>query len=107
MNSICTLSNTSRVASCDGTIHVWNANTGKLISAYAESGSVTGAATGSPVRGISRVESEQPSVLTPNALTGGILSSSFTGGALYTCLHFLEAEDRLVAGMGNGSLRYF
>lgn len=83
---------------------MWNAITGKLITAYAESGTVTGAS--SSVRGISRVESEQPSVLTPNGLTGGILSSSFTGGALYTCLHFLEAEDRLVAGMGNGSLRY-
>ncbi|XP_078161188.1 protein serine/threonine kinase isoform X4 [Carex rostrata] len=106
VNSICTLSNTSRIASCDGTIHVWNAITGKLITAYAESGTVTGAATSSSVRGISRAESEQPSVLTPNGLAGGILSSSFTGGAFYTCLHFLEAEDRLVAGMGNGSLRY-
>jgi hypothetical protein len=85
---------------------VWNANTGKLITAYAESGDVTGASTGSPVRGISRLEAEQPSMLTPNAFTGGILSSSFTGGALYTCLNFLEAEDRLVAGMGNGSLRF-
>ncbi|KAJ4796992.1 beige/BEACH domain protein [Rhynchospora pubera] len=106
VNSMCILSNSGRVASCDGTIHVWNANTGKLITAYSESGSVTGAGTSSTIRGISRVETEQPSVLTPNALTGGILSSSFTGGALYTCLHFLDTEDRIVAGMGNSSLRY-
>lgn len=86
---------------------MWNANTGKLITAYAEPGTVTGAATSSSVRGMNRVESEQPSVLSPNAFTGGFLSNSFTGGALYTCLHFIETEDRLVAGMGNGSLRYF
>jgi hypothetical protein len=68
-------------------------------------GNVT-ASTGSPVRGISKVESEQPSMLAPNAFAGGILSSSFTGGALYTCLNFLEAEDRLVTGMENCSLRF-
>ncbi|KAJ3692978.1 hypothetical protein LUZ60_012073 [Juncus effusus] len=97
VNSICMLSTSNRTASCDGTIHVWNSGTGKLISAYAESGTGTGTAF--------RTDSDQPSILAANPLTGGVLSDSFNGGS-YTCLCYVEAKSRLVAGMGNGSLRF-
>lgn len=98
MNAICTLSVSGRIASCDGTIHVWNGDTGKLISAYAES------SVSFPLPTATKVTIEQSNILTPNELTGGILSNAFSG-SLYTSMHFLDSEDKLLAGMGNGSVR--
>nr|CAD1829709.1 unnamed protein product [Ananas comosus var. bracteatus] len=98
VNAICLLSTTGRIASCDGTIHVWSAQTGKLIAAYAES------STNSPHQTIAKMNADQTNMLTPSALSGGILSNAFSG-SLYTCMHYLESDEKLVAGVGNGSLR--
>ncbi|KAG9459916.1 hypothetical protein H6P81_004424 [Aristolochia fimbriata] len=101
VNDICILSSTGRVASCDGTIHVWNGDTGKLISSYSEPSSNS---SHSPLVA-SKVHADQSSVLNPGALSGSILSPPFSGG-LYTCMHYIEFQDKLVAGIGNGSLRF-
>lgn len=101
MNAICILSTSGRVASCDGTIHVWNGQTGKLIAAYAES------SANFPHHGLppaAKVTNDQTNMLTLNVLSGGILSNAFSG-SLYTCMHHLGSEDMLIAGMGNGSIR--
>ncbi|XP_043709204.1 protein GFS12 isoform X1 [Telopea speciosissima] len=99
VNDICILSSSGRVASCDGTIHVWNSQTGKLISAYAEPSANSSHLVGS------RIGADQANMLNSNTLSGGILTSAF-GGSLYTCMHYLESVDKLVAGTGNGSLRF-
>lgn len=44
-------------------------------------------------------------MLNQDALSGGILSNAFRG-SLYTTMHYMASEDKLVAGMGNGSIRY-
>lgn len=98
VNAICILSVSGRIASCDGTIHIWNGQTGKLIAAYAE------ASTNFPLSMSAKVNTEQPNMLTPNALSGGILSNAFSG-SLYTCMSHIETDDKLIAGMGNGSVR--
>lgn len=90
------LSITCRVASCDGTIHIWNGQTGKLIAAHAES------STSFPLQTASI---EQANMLNQDALSGGILSNAFRG-SLYTTMHYMESDGILVAGMGNGSIRY-
>lgn len=102
VNDICLLSSGGRIASCDGTIHVWNSQTGKLISAYAEPPTNSSHLTSS-LSTVSKVNTEQTNMLNSNTLSGGILSSD---GSLYTCMHHLESDDKLVVGMGNGSLRY-
>ncbi|CAL9209100.1 unnamed protein product [Musa hybrid cultivar] len=99
VNDICTLSVSGRIASCDGTIHVWNGDTGKLISAYAES------SISFPLPTANKVAIEQSNMLIANELTGGILSNAFSG-SLYTCMHYLDSVNKLVAGMGNGSVRF-
>ncbi|XP_024313947.1 protein GFS12 isoform X2 [Brachypodium distachyon] len=96
VNSICILSTTGKVASCDGTIHVWNGQTGKLIAAHTES------STSFPLQTASV---EQANMLNQDALSGGILSNAFRG-SLYTTMHYMSSEDKLVAGMGNGSIRF-
>ncbi|CAL4963842.1 unnamed protein product [Urochloa decumbens] len=96
VNSICILSITGRVASCDGTIHIWNGQTGKLIAAHAESSSTFPLQTASI---------EQANMLNQDALSGGILSNAFRG-SLYTTMHYMESDGILVAGMGNGSIRF-
>ncbi|WOL15766.1 protein GFS12 isoform X2 [Canna indica] len=99
VSTVCTLSASGRIASCDGTIHVWNGDTGKLISAHAES------SISFPLPTASKMTIEQSNMLTPNELTVGILSNAFSG-SLYTCMHYLDSKDKLVAGMGNGSVRF-
>lgn len=103
VNDICILSS-GRVASCDGTVHVWNSQTGKLISAYAEPSTDPSHLTSS-LSTPSNFNNEQSNMLNPHTLSGGILSSAFNG-SLYTCMHHLESDDKLVVGMGNGSLRF-
>ncbi|KAJ0976456.1 hypothetical protein J5N97_018421 [Dioscorea zingiberensis] len=97
VNAVRVLSLSGRVASCDGTIHVWNGQTGKLIVAYSEAST--------NFSHPAKVNTEQNNMLTPNTLSGGILSNAFNG-SLYTCMHHLEFDDKLVAGMGNGSIRF-
>ncbi|KAF9619917.1 hypothetical protein IFM89_010228, partial [Coptis chinensis] len=104
VNDICVLSSSGRVASCDGTIHVWNSHTAKLIAVHAELSPIS-AHPANPLSAASRVNSEHTNMLNSNTLSGGILSSAF-GGGLYTCMHYLEHEDKLIAGTGNGSLRF-
>ncbi|GJN05367.1 hypothetical protein PR202_ga22988 [Eleusine coracana subsp. coracana] len=96
VNSICILSITGRVASCDGTIHIWNGQTGKLIAAHAES------STSFPPQ-IASIE--HANMLNQDALSGGILSNAFRG-SLYTTMHYMDSDGILVAGMGNGSIRF-
>ncbi|KAL6621216.1 hypothetical protein ACP70R_033648 [Stipagrostis hirtigluma subsp. patula] len=96
VNSISILSITGRVASCDGTIHIWNGQTGKLIATHAES------SISFPLQTLS---TEQTNMLNQDALSGGILSNVFRG-SLYTTMHYMESEGKLVAGMGNGSIRF-
>ncbi|KAJ1283647.1 hypothetical protein BS78_03G144300 [Paspalum vaginatum] len=96
VNSISILSITGRVASCDGTIHIWNGQTGKLIAAHTESSTTFPLQTASV---------EQANMLNQDALSGGILSNAFRG-SLYTTMHYMESEGILVAGMGNGSIRF-
>ncbi|KAK1315616.1 hypothetical protein QJS10_CPA05g00123 [Acorus calamus] len=96
VNHILILSASGRVASCDGTIHLWNSHSGKLISAYAEQ---TNNYSQSSTRTVYKGNMD------PDNLSGGILSSAFNGN-LYTCMHYLETENKLIAGMGNGSLRF-
>ncbi|KAF5195438.1 Wd repeat domain [Thalictrum thalictroides] len=104
VNDVCVLSSSGRIASCDGTIHVWNSQTSKLISAHAEVSS-TSSHSVNPLSIASRVNAEHTNMLNSNAVSGGILSSAF-GGSLYTCMQYIEVVDKLIAGTGNGSLRF-
>ncbi|KAK8951338.1 hypothetical protein KSP39_PZI004128 [Platanthera zijinensis] len=45
------------------------------------------------------------SMLTPSSVSGGLLSNAFSGN-VYTCMHHLESNYKLIAGMGNGSIRF-
>ncbi|KAF3777824.1 GFS12 protein [Nymphaea thermarum] len=101
VNDICILSSTERIASCDGTIHIWNSQTGKLLSCFSEP-SATSLLSGSS--SAKKVNNEGNGV-NPAALSAGILSTAFNG-SLYTCMHYLGFNDKLLAGMGNGSLRF-
>ncbi|XP_071701722.1 protein GFS12 isoform X2 [Rutidosis leptorrhynchoides] len=98
VNDICVLASTERIASCDGTIHVWNSQTGKSVSVIAEN-------SGNSLTSVSRVHAEQANMLDFSSIGSGILSSAYDGN-LYTCMHHLETENRLVAGTGNASLRF-
>lgn len=97
------MSSSGRVASSDGTIHVWNSRTGKLISVFAEP-SVDFTHLSGSLSPVSRVNADQANMLNSNTLSNGILTSAFDG-SLYTCMHQLESIEMLVAGTGNGSLR--
>uniref|UniRef100_A0A5B6YV66 Putative inactive serine/threonine-protein kinase lvsG n=1 Tax=Davidia involucrata TaxID=16924 RepID=A0A5B6YV66_DAVIN len=104
VNDICVLSSHERVASCDGTIHVWNSQTGKLISVFAES-SANSAHLTSPLTLASKINTDQANMLNSNPLSSGILTTAFDG-SMYTCMHHLEFVEKLVVGTGNGSLRF-
>ncbi|PSR97851.1 hypothetical protein CEY00_Acc24500 [Actinidia chinensis var. chinensis] len=104
VNDICVLLSHERVASCDGTVHIWNSQTGKLISMHAES-STNSVHASSPSITASKINTDQPNMLNSNPLLSGILSTAFDG-SLYTCMHYLEFTEKLVVGTGNGSLRF-
>lgn len=86
MNDICLVASTERVASCDGTVHVWNGQTGKLISVFAEF-STSSVQHTSPLAKASKLNAEQANMLHFNSLSGGILNTSFDG-YLYTSMHY-------------------
>ncbi|THG19988.1 hypothetical protein TEA_001816 [Camellia sinensis var. sinensis] len=71
LNDICVLSSHERVASCDGTVHVWNSQTAysahvwKLISIFAES-SANSAHVASPSTSTSKINTNQPNMLNSN-----------------------------------------
>eukprot|EP00257_Ricinus_communis_P016496 XP_015574682.1 protein GFS12 [Ricinus communis] len=104
VNDICVLSSSGRIASCDGTIHVWNSRTGKVLSVFAEP-SADSAHLASPSSSASKFNVDNPNMLNSNTLSGGLLTSAFDG-SLYTCMHHLESLEMLVVGTGNGSLRF-
>lgn len=104
VNDICLLPGYGRVASCDGTVHVWNSQTGKRISIFSEPSETT-PSMGSSIPLVSREGNEVVSGVNSTTLSGGILSAGFHG-SLYTCMHCMEAEEKLVAGTGNGYLRF-
>ncbi|ESQ41855.1 hypothetical protein EUTSA_v10012423mg [Eutrema salsugineum] len=91
VNDISILSATGKIASCDGTIHVWNSQTGKLISLFSES----------------PTDQDQASSKShSNQCNRHGLSSGIFDGNLYTCMHYLEYMDQLVVGTGSGALRF-
>lgn len=104
VNEICILASSERVASCDGTVHVWNSQTGKLISVFAEF-SANSVHHVSPLTSASRVNSDQANMLNFNPLSSGIMTTAFDG-SLYTSMHHLENINKLVMGTGNGSVRF-
>ncbi|KAK7280064.1 hypothetical protein RJT34_25126 [Clitoria ternatea] len=104
VNDICILPSSGRVASCDGTVHIWNSQTGKQISVFTESQTESGPPTSHP-SSASKINSDQANVLNLNTLSNGILSSAFDS-SLYTCMHLLYAAETLAVGTGNGSLRF-
>lgn len=104
VNDISIFSSNERVASCDGTVHVWNSQTGKLICIFAES-STDSVLSSSPLTSASKINTDQPNMLNSNQPLSGILSPGFDG-SMYTCMHHLEFNEKLVVGTGNGSLRF-
>lgn len=92
------------MASCDGNIHVWSSRSGKVTSVFAEA-STDSAHFASPMITGSGVSNDQINMLNSSTLSSGILTSAFDG-SLYTCMHYLEFSEKLVAGTGNGSLRF-
>lgn len=101
MNDICVLSSSGRVASCDGTIHVWNSRTGKVLSLFAEQ-SVD--STNISSSSSSKINVDHLNMLNSNTLSSGLLTSAFDG-SLYTSMQYLESLEMLVVGTGNGSVR--
>ncbi|GJU68243.1 protein GFS12 isoform X1 [Tanacetum coccineum] len=104
LNDICVQASTERTASCDGTIHVWNSQSGKNISVITEHAE-NSRQYRSSLTFVSRIHFEQADMLDFSSLGSGILSSTYDG-SLYTCMHHLETVNRLVSGTGNGSLRF-
>lgn len=92
------------MASCDGTIHIWDSQTGKQISVFAESETESGHPTNHSAS-VPKITSDQANVLNLNTLSNGMLSSAFDS-SLYTCMHLLDSAETLVVGTGNGSLRW-
>ncbi|OIT01567.1 protein gfs12 [Nicotiana attenuata] len=89
VNDICLLASTGRV-SCDGTVHVWNGQTGKLISVFAEF-STSSVQHTSPLAKASKLNAEQANMLHFNSLSGGILNTSFDGQCLLE-LYLIESD---------------
>ncbi|OMO53411.1 hypothetical protein CCACVL1_28649 [Corchorus capsularis] len=104
VNDICLLSSSGRIASCDGTIHVWNSQTGKLISIFSEP-STDSLHLASPTSSQLKVGADHVDMLNSNTLSSAVLTSPFDG-SLYTCMHYLEPVEKLVVGTGHGSLRF-
>lgn len=94
VNDISVLASSGRIASCDGTVHIWNGQTGKQISVFSES-SLT------PTR---LTERDEDNMLHFNPLPSGMLGTAFHWNS-YTAMDYLEFNDRLIVGTGNGSLR--
>lgn len=96
----------NRVASCDGTLHIWSPQTGEQLAIFDESSSSTASTMITSLMS-SSFETGRLPVRKPDDGTSSIggLGGNLTGGHMYTCLHSMEAEERLVTGTVNGSLR--
>ena len=98
----------NRVASCDGSLHLWSAQTGEQLAVFDEMPTATPSTVitnlmNSSIEG-GRLPSNSRSSLGGTSAIGG-LSASLSGGHVYTCLHSMEVEERLVTGTIHGSLR--
>jgi len=102
VNDICILTSSGRVASCDGTVHVWNGQTGKLVSVFSEFSNSMDIRR--PPSNASKSNADQANSLHFNSLSSGILNTAFDS-SLYTSMHYLEFLNMLAVGTGNGSLR--
>ncbi|KAH0860523.1 hypothetical protein HID58_088784, partial [Brassica napus] len=98
VNDISILSSTGKIASCDGTIHVWNSQTGKLIYLFSESPADQDQAS-------SYLSSNNNSNQSNRHVSHGLSNGIFDGN-MYTCMHYLEYMDQLVVGTGSGALRF-
>ncbi|KAL2641267.1 hypothetical protein R1flu_008854 [Riccia fluitans] len=118
VNDVCVLPGGRRVASCDGTLHIWDAQTGQRVALFDESSnqpslqSRTPSASSEHLRqnsGFGENGKVNPDVhnISGAAAPSNSLTASLTGGGVYTCVHGLEVEERLLTGMVNGSLRFF
>ncbi|KAL3505559.1 hypothetical protein ACH5RR_030941 [Cinchona calisaya] len=104
VNDICVLTSLGRVASCDGTVHVWNGQTGKLIYVFSEF-STNSAHRVSPSNNSLKIDTDEANALHYNSTSIGILNNAFDG-SFYTCMHYSQCIDMLIVGAGNGSLRF-
>ncbi|KAI5077475.1 hypothetical protein GOP47_0007299 [Adiantum capillus-veneris] len=106
VNDVCILPWTQRVVSCDGSIHLWDAQTGKCAAVFSESSKTVARSSSSALIENNGMHSIGAAVTPGTATPGGML---FTGlhGSQYTCIHLMEAEQRLAAGTGSGHLRFF
>jgi WD repeat-containing protein 81 len=109
VNDVCILPGSGRLASCDGTIHIWNAHTGQRLAHFDESTSFPlTSSSATPSAGVS-ADSGKPAADVQNingasTSTYG-LTARLTGSGLYSRLHSMEAEERLLGGLVNGTLR--
>ncbi|KAG6400033.1 hypothetical protein SASPL_141521 [Salvia splendens] len=88
VNDIFDLASSGRVASCDGIVHIWNGQTGRLISMFFER---------SLASSTQLAERYEDNMLHFNPLPSGMLSSAFHGNS-YTTMDFLGFSDRLIVG---------
>ncbi|CAH9108524.1 unnamed protein product, partial [Cuscuta europaea] len=103
VNDMCILTSSGRVASCDGTVHVWNGQTGKLASVFSEFSHSKDLKR--PPSNASKSNLDQANTLHFNPLSSGILNTAFDG-SLYSSMHYMELLNILAVGTGNGSLRF-
>nr|GEX98084.1 extracellular ligand-binding receptor [Tanacetum cinerariifolium] len=105
LNDICVQDSTKRTASCDGIIHVWNSQSEKKNISVITKHEEISRKYGISLTFVSRIHFEQANMLDFSLLGSEILSSTYDG-SLYTSMHHLETVNWLVAGSGNGSLRF-
>ncbi|KAJ7561165.1 hypothetical protein O6H91_03G016900 [Diphasiastrum complanatum] len=106
VHDICILRGWERVASCDGTLHIWSSTTGERVAMFGESGASLPSRSTSAS---SNVDGDKFFGNGYNALgagsSNGILSAGWAGN-LYTYIHYLETDARLLVGTTNGSIRF-
>ncbi|KAH6556310.1 hypothetical protein KP509_1Z188400 [Ceratopteris richardii] len=106
VNDICAIPWTQKVASCDGSIHLWNAQTSKCITVFSESSRSPVGCSSSVLVQNNGLPNTSTSVNTEMAIPSGMLFTELHINH-YTCMHLIEREQRLVAGTGSGHLRFF
>ena len=105
MIDICLLPG-NRVASCDGTLHIWSPQTGEQLAIFDESSTSTASTMITNLMSSSFETGRLPVRKSVDGTSSiGGLSANLTGGHVYTCLHPMEVEETIVMGTVNGSLR--
>jgi WD repeat-containing protein 81 len=95
----------NRVASCDGTLHIWSPQTGEQLAIFDESSASTASTMITNLMSSSFETGRLPVRKSVEGTSISDLSASLTGGHVYTCLHSMEVEETIVTGTVNGSLR--